>query len=637
MRIYIADFETTPFDYNAKENYKLKARFICFINLFTNERLFLNIEQNGKQKLKEFLLSLTSLKNPTRIYFHNLRFDIAFLYELLPTKEFKYHIIRNNSKILQFKIYKEYKRLKKNKKEYRIEKKTFLDIRDSLVLLPTSIKELGKSLGYPKLEQDYFSDKITKEYIDYCYRDIKIVQKSLFRLQKFCRKYYNFELNLRKMPLTLPSLAKRLFHYLIQIAYGKDIIRQIYNIDDKLEQLFRNFYYGGRVETFNFNKLTNGYYNDFNSHYPSIMRENKFPIPKYSLHRCFSHEKCFSQWKANKKIFGCFCIIHENHDIPLIASKINDKLIFGNGKKQCFLFRKELEYLLSLNVKIEIKAVVICEKYLPIFNDFVNITYNIKKNAKFESDKLMSKLLMNSLYGKFAEKKEKERIDILHAVKCLPEKELRQISITEKGFIKRSIQYHDTLKTNIIFSMMITSLARLKLHQYILESDNPYYCDTDSIISKKIIENSTELGKISIEFQFKQFQSLGCKEYVYENQNNIITIKMKGFGALERTHKEFFNNFESFIQKYQEPIRQNRLIGFFESFVRDMPFSVVLVYDKYKQNVYDKRWINKDLTTRPFHLQHDNFDDMIKNNRKMIDMIIERYSTTKQIFKRKLK
>jgi hypothetical protein len=51
----------------------------------------------------------------------------------------------------------------------------------------------------------------------------------------------------------------------------------------------------------------------------------------------------------------------------------------------------------------------------------------------------------------------------------------------------------------------------------------------------------------------------------------------------------------------------------------------MLVYDKYKTSFYDKRFINSDLTTKPFHLQNDNFDLLIENNEKMLEQIINSY------------
>lgn len=442
MKILIADFETTPFDYAQNDNYELNARFICFINAITNERYFINIENNGLQKIKQFIQSLCSIKESTRIYFHNLRFDIAFLYDLLPKLDYKYNVIKSGSKIIEFKIFKEFKRFDKKTNKFRIERKTYLDVRDTLVLFLSKVSDLGKSIGLEKLEQNYFQKEINSEYIEYCYRDIEIVQKFMFKLLEVCKLYYNFDLKIENLPLTLPSLAKKLLHRLLVNKYGNNILSDLYDITDKQNDIFRQFYYGGRVEVYDFNFLKKAYYNDFNSFYASIMRENEFPIPPYNIYKCTDSEKCFNQWKTNTLIFGCFCEITENLDIPLIATKINDKLIFGSGNKRFFLFRKEIEYLLQLKQKVVIKSFCTCTRYLPIFKDYVDITYKIRLDSKDDAFKLIGKYLLNQLYGKFAEKKEKEQIDIINDLTDLTESELRETTTSEKGFIKKSIKNH---------------------------------------------------------------------------------------------------------------------------------------------------------------------------------------------------
>ena len=615
MRIFACDFETTPFDYSAKENYELKPLFCCFIDIESKERFYFDLKNKGTNQIKEFILNKSNLKNPARFYFHNLRFDIAFLYDLLPNSdEYKYKIIRANSKIIQFKIFKEYK-IKTKEGKIRIQKKTLLDIRDTLVIFPTSVEKLGKSFNLEKMEIEYTSE-ITDKYIEYCFRDVEILVKALENLVIFCQEVFDYQIDLVSMPLTLPSLAKRIFHYL-----NPDNIRNLYDTyRNSYEKEIREYYYGGRVEVFDFNECVNGHYNDYNSHNPAIMVENEFPLAPYKSYECNNQELCWIGWNENKMFFGAICEITEQQHIPLIATKINDKLVFANGVKKCFLFRKEIEYLLELKQKVKIITVYECSSYAFIFKEFILKTYALKQKYSNESfEYLFAKLLMNSLYGKFAEKIEKESIEILHSIIGLSEKELNLISINDDKqdtFLKREIVEHHTLKTNIFFSMMITALARLKLHKSIVNCKDTHYVDTDSIVSKNLIENSLILGHLKPEFTFSRFQALGCKEYALINDKNELIVKMKGFGKL------IYDDMDKFITEYKEKKLQNRLIGFIEAFNREKSFSTMLVFTKEKRATYDKRIINDDLTTRPISLGIDDFELIIKNNEKLLDKII---------------
>jgi len=630
MRIFIADFETTPFDYEAENNYFLHSRFVCFKNILSGKKYFFNIEKDGKQKVKDFILHNCSLSNPSKVYFHNLRFDLAFLYDLLP-KNYKFQVIRNNSSIICFRVFKERNRINKNGK-VRVVRDTLFEIRDSLVLLLSSLDKIGKSLNFKKMSIDYNLKEITQEYIDYCFRDIEIIEIAFYKIIRILKKYYNYKITIKKLPLTLPSLSKRVFHKILIDKFGRDIMNKIYDkYPLNYESKIRQYYYGGRVEVFNFNCCINGYYNDFNSFYGSIMSKNEFPLAPYYIRTCIQSSKCFTNWKNNKNIFACICNVYENLDIPLVATKINDKLIFAKGKKKCFLFRKEIEYLLSLNQKVEILEIITCSGYLPIFDDFIEIAYKIKGKYTHETfEYYFSKIFMLSIYGKFAEKREKEKIEIIHSVKGLTRDEMRNISINERGFMKRTTEFYNTIKINIFFSMLISSLARLRLHTEIMNSKNPFYCDSDSIVSVDLIENSKEIGHLKPEFTFSRFQALGCKEYIIEKTvvkpNPIIAIpytdiqvKMKGFGKLTE------NNFELFISHFKEPKKQNRMIGFMESYNRELPLNLVLVYDKFKNSVYDKRFILPDLTTRAFELDNDDFDDLIKKYKYYIEKIINDY------------
>jgi len=637
MRIFIADFETTPFNYELEFNYFLTARFVCFKNITPNSDDYgykhtFNIEINGKEKVKQFILDNCSIKNHTRIYFHNLRFDLAFLYELIP-KDFKFQVIRNNSTIICFRVFKERNRIEKNGR-VRVVRDILFELRDSLVLLLSSIEKIGFSLGFPKLIIDYNIKEITQEYIEYCYRDIEVIELALNKVLEIINTHYNFDLTLRNLPLTLPSLSKKVLHKLLITTYGKQIMNQIY---DKYpldyEHKYRDFYYGGRVEVFNFNCCISGYYNDFNSHYGAIMNENEFPLAPYKFRPCSDSSKCFLNWSENKNIFACVCNVYENLEIPLVAAKINDKLLFPKGKKKCFLFRKEIEYLLTLHQKVEILETIHCSGYLPIFKDFIRISYEIK--SAYNSDVFehyFAKIFMLSIYGKFAEKREKEKIEILHSLKGLSNSELNKISSYDNVFIKREVEIYNTIKINIFYSMLIASLARLKLHQEIMKSKNPFYCDSDSIVSVDMIENSKEIGHLKPEFTFEKFQALGCKEYIIEKYEvkpmpfikipfKTISVKMKGFGKLLES------NFRFFISHFKSGKKQNRMIGFIESFNRGLPLNMVLVYDKFKRSVYDKRFINADLTTRAFDLDKDNYDALVKNNEYYIQKIINDYKS----------
>lgn len=635
MRIIIGDFETTSFNYDSQESYELESRFVCFKDIDTNEKWTFILENDKQVKeMKDFIVSLMSFKNPTRLYFHNLKFDLSFLFDYLP-KDSNFRIIKNFSKILQFSIFKIYDNIK-NGKVYK-NKKVLLDIRDTLMLFPISIEKIGKMLKFPKLKQDYNAD-ITPEYIEYCFRDIEVIEKAIDYLIKQKKEVYDFQLEKYKLPLTFPALMKKIFHYRVQNDFKREGYKRFfftYLYDDNRllyqEYIRKNYYFGGRVEVFSFKESKNGSYNDFNSHYAGIMCENLFPLTPY--HR-YKSNLTLKEILKNKLIFGIEAIVNEQLEIPLIPYRLdNGKILFPKGKKKCFLFRKEIEYLMNLNQDIEVKYIWSCSGYFPLFDSTILKAYKLRKLSHSAVEKWFLKEDMVSLYGKFAEKIEKEMIEIIGKDHIF-DYELSNIEFVYENerdmFIHRKIVRNDYLKINIFFSMMICNLARLKLHKYIMKALEKIYVDTDSLVSNDVIEHSNDLGKLKSEFRYLRFQALGCKEYVYEYVHCSkfpliplpiikIQVKMKGFG------KQKYDSFNDFIKNFYSAKHQHRLIGFFESLNRKMSKKTVLVYDKFKQNIYDKRWINDDYSTTAFNLENDDFKEMIENNEQKLLEIINNY------------
>lgn len=638
-KIWIADFETTPFDILAKNDYELKSRFVCFLEIYSQERIFMNLESEGSKKLIEFLRSISNVKNPSRVYFHNLRFDLAFLFELLQ-KDCNYKLIKSGSKIINFQVYRQYEIFDKKLNRYRLQKKTILDLRDSYALLPTSVKFIGQSVNLEKLEQDYNVKEIDDKYIEYCFRDCEIIERALRELVVYYRKHYRYETSILDLPITLPSQSKRVWLKRLVNQNGKQILNKIFDQNrlDYMERM-RKFYCGGKVEVYDFNVCENGHYNDANSFYALPMYILDFPLaPYFEIDNM--DDKDWNFLKENKKIFGCECVVYENSNFPLIPYKEeNKKVFFPNGKKEWFCFRFELDYLIENNQKVEIKKIWMCSDYFPVFRDYISITYDLKKNGKTKFDIGFSKLSLVSLYGKLAEKLEKDLIEIINDFIHLESKEFEKIEMLEQKdgsfiSIKRDKEYNPKLKVNIFFSMMITAFCRLELTKNCIKASklgSCHYDDSDSIVSSNLFENSKELGKFKSEFQFHKFQALGCKEYIYhftEMQQqvllrlpvNMLNIKMKGFGKIK------VNNFKDFITEYYEGKKQMRLIGLLESFKRNKSMRTILVYDKYKTHCYDKRVILDDLTTRPIDLNKDDFEKVKENNFKLINRIIEKYS-----------
>ena len=212
------------------------------------------------------------------------------------------------------------------------------------------------------------------------------------------------------------------------------------------------------------------------------------------------------------------------------------------------LFSEEMNNALKFGYKFKILRGYLFDKEY-IFTEYINDLYKIKKaHNKDNPMYLISKLLMNSLYGRF-------RMDYRfydHAI--IDNNELFDLidnySISEvldlnnnKSLISylydkkiESINSDNTInnKYNISISIAsaITASSRVHMSQFksINNNYNLYYSDTDSIYIDKPLDKSfisDELGKIKLEYIFNEAVFLAPK--VYGGVTNTYEyVKVKG-------------------------------------------------------------------------------------------------------------
>jgi hypothetical protein len=97
--------------------------------------------------------------------------------------------------------------------------------------------------------------------------------------------------------------------------------------------------------------------------------------------------------------------------IPVLAIKaeINgtEKLIFPTGTFKSVFFSEELKYAVKLGYEVKLIRALSFEKSENLFSEYVHNFYS-KKSTGNGAIKAISKLMLNSLYGRFAMRKEFE-------------------------------------------------------------------------------------------------------------------------------------------------------------------------------------------------------------------------------------
>lgn len=407
---------------------------------------------------------------------------------------------------------------------------------DSVNLLKTSVEKVGLALGYKKgVTPDKFIsgqvETVEQSDIDYCVRDCEIVYKALNR----------FFLKIGAVKLTIASSA---MHY-FRLHYQEE---NIYFDRDKSNEFFDS-YFGGRTEAFKLGNCS-GQVVDINSLYPFIMSTIEFPHPNYLKTVYRPSVDRFTKFLL-KHFEGCVdCEVeHGNHYFGHLPYKSEiakqKKLLFPVGEFRGTFNFNELRYAIEsgvLTIKKVHKVVYSTRTMESPFKAYILDNYDDRKHTTNDFDNYVIKLLMNALYGKFAERVREKKvyfedtrkaIDFINAQK---QPEMYRISLFSKDrkdcFVHESLEIAIQPKHSIpVFSSYITSAARIMLLDQMKKTDSILYCDTDSIFYSGNINTtiSDELGDWKLEDK-KVVQIRGLKNYTYKNSKGELIEMIKGVG-----------------------------------------------------------------------------------------------------------
>jgi len=429
-------------------------------------------------------------------------------------------------------------------KPYKNKKKGNIKFIDTFNYLKTSLENLGKIINIPKLEKPdclgrYPTNKAEQEQlIRYNKRDCEVSCEFMYFLQKGIN---NAGGNLK---ITIASSSFDIWrrNFLKHVLVKEEKVLK----DPKITDFIFSGYYGGRTEVFKRGEFKNVFYYDINSLYPSVMANFNYPIPQ-SVEKVKNPEiDNINTYEGVSDVY-----VHCRKDItPFLPHKTKDKLIFPHGTFRGVYnhneLRKALEigyYILKINKQIIYKAT-----FKP-FKKFVEYFYNQRKELKSKESQMeiVFKLILNSLYGKFGQKKiitseiiDPNKFTNPEQFEDLKKKlKFRDFEVNEEG----KILYNETHKYNginvyPILASYVTSNARILMYKYI-NSPEVIYTDTDSCICEKpLFENLKELGKMKLEGNFKHGVFIRPKMYMLEN-DNFMEIKVKG---LPKASKQDFTD-----------------------------------------------------------------------------------------------
>jgi len=340
-------------------------------------------------------------------------------------------------------------------------------------------------------------------------------------------------------------------------------------------------YFGGHVDMYipnnslfdsNVNKnnysislVNKVFHYDINSLYPTGMKLLNLPVGKISHFIPRTNDSLALLSKDYKLgIFRVNLIAPSdpkdlNH--PIVPIKIDYSCVYPIGNWEGWYSSEELVNAERFGYTYDILEGYLFES-APIFKDYIDKLYNIKQNSEKDSPKyIISKLLMNSLYGRFAMDPHLLNHEIVNKIDhSKPYEDILELNEYLYLITYYNEKQNHSMNINIAIGYSVTAYARIIMSEF---KKNPlltgkvYYTDTDSLFCNKELPSNyigKELGKMKLEHILTRFISLGPKVYGGINTNGIEFTKVKGlkkkisFKQLEDLLKPF-NKIQPFQQE----------------------------------------------------------------------------------------
>lgn len=417
---------------------------------------------------------------------------------------------------------------------------TFLDTLNYAMM---SVEQMGDVLGMPKLK---IGDKIGKvprnavewcEMKDYNMRDARISQMFM----KFL--YGAFEELGASPRITIASTAMSLFRnmYLKDTYYTQ-------KTEDILEIM--KAYYGGRTETFRRGPIGKRYYYDINSAYPYSMTK---ALPNPNKHRV-TYDKSLDYINQYEGCSEVSIMCPDEMKIPYLPCRYEGLLLFPTGTFKGWYTHFELRKALSMGyiIKEVYKTHYYTEVCYPL-KEYAKENYKRRLTRKKTPMGMVDKLFLNSLYGKFGQRF-MDRDDI-QPISAYSADELNSFESFERigDFIRTKKDGEPSYFCIPIWAAYITAYTRTLWFDFAVQCD-PDYGDTDSLITKRQMPESNELGEFKLEMKVNNGIIIRNKMYALIDEENKEYVKIKGVmkrvkvkpgGSIQNLNYQIFTELEA--------------------------------------------------------------------------------------------
>lgn len=528
-------------------------------------------------KLEDFLNFALSSRNRGRWFYAHAGglFDVQFILD---------HLIRKMSK--EYEIDAKFSGSSAIIVKVRRGKNCWFFV-DSYWLLRAPLREIGEKMvgkkkggldptaGYTKEEiEEYYRSTPIAELIEYnkldceiLYEGIAIFQESLLALGG-------------QLQMTLASSAMQLFR--------RRFLHQTIKTRPGVNEMARNAYVASRVEVIQ-KKCTDANYYDINSSFPFAM---KSPAPGKLIQSSRSIPSGDNQiYLAKGRVR-----VPDDSFLPPLPIREKGRIYFPVGTWDGWFSNIDLELLEEMGGGIERIDEVLSFEPFHDLAEYAETLYEMRRPLD-ESDPMRTilKLLLNSLYGKFAEQSEKQALYINPGAEFFQRNIKREMVMPG---VWLAIEEAEVEHVHVPIAMHITGIARRNLYRYMDRSRESYYCDTDGFACSldSIFQTGDKLGDLKLEKVIREGLFLAPKLYTMLTDKGKRIVKGKGFSKM---------SYEDFLRLEEgDNVEIERMVRIRENLRAGRSEPMEKVYEKrFRGSVRPKRFFNPDGSSRPWHVE----------------------------------
>lgn len=362
---------------------------------------------------------------------------------------------------------------------------------DSLWLFRDNLRNIGKAVGIQKGNEeggvDFYRDASIEELVPYNRTDCLILYTAIARFQQ-----YLLELG-GELRMTIASCGLTLFR--------RRFLPEEIETCSEVNDITRLAYFASRVEVLN-TRCDDALYYDINSSFPFSMTK---PLPGEFTGSC-------DTLPDSGIYFARVSVTVPEMYLPPLPRRVHGRLFFPTGSWEGWYCNVDLELLEKSGGKIDRVHEVMCFAEQTHFRNYVETIWAHRQTAE-GFDRVADKYLLNCVYGKMAELPDKTRLLLRPSTPGAIDDQIAPGMFLED--FKAAVPH-----VHVPISAYVTALSRKILYEYMIESPELHYCDTDGFSTTREYPTGKKLGELKLEKLIRNGKFVAPKIYGLEGTDD---------------------------------------------------------------------------------------------------------------------